>query len=264
LKSLTLASLVLSPAALAGCGGGGSTPAATTAAVGTGTPSAATTAATPTPSAATPPAPAPTPETQTIANTTGYAIDYYGDSTIKGLDQQNGGTVQSPAPFVFDQTLQTTLKHSVSNQGVNSTTCVDLLNGIDGAHPEWSIQMASTSANVVIVNHGINDSLSETLDQYKSCLTSLVTIARQKGKKVVLETPNPTPHLPGVADYAAAMKSVAATLQVPVIDQFQNLTDYMAKNPNAEVIGPDGVHPTQQGYTLKGQYAAQVFPSFKL
>lgn len=273
MKSITLASLVLSAAVISGCGGGsGTTPAATTAAAGTGTaatsPAGATTPTTPTTpttttTPSTPTAPT-TPTTPTLASI-GYIVDYYGDSTVYGFDKSSPDQrVAAPAPLVFGEALQTPIKPIVSNEGVNSTYCAQLRDGNDSKHPPWQTQMSTTPANVVIINHAINDSLHETLSEYKDCLTSLVTIARQNGKKVVLETPNPTPQLPGVAEYAAAMKTVAASLQVPVIDQFQYLTDFRAAHPDAVIIGADGIHPTQEGYTLKGQYAAQVFVTLPL
>jgi lysophospholipase L1-like esterase len=278
LKSITLASLVFSAAVIAGCGGGsGTTPAAATAATGTGTAATstagATTPATPTtpttPTAPTTPTTATTPTTPTLAST-GYIVDYYGDSTIWGVDgQTGGGRVATPAPLVFDQSLQTAVKHVVNNEGVSSTTCIQLLNGTDGVHPDWTTQMANTKANVVIVNHGINDSFdpNESVDQYKACLTSLVTIATQKGKKIVLETPNPAKNsgggTSGLDAYVTGMRQVAAAASVPLIDEYQMLTDFL-NGRAVTTICPDGLHPTQDVYTMKGQFAAKTFAAFGL
>jgi lysophospholipase L1-like esterase len=211
----------------------------------------------------------PTPP-PTLASTTGYNVDYYGDSTVFGVDgATGGGRVATPEPLVFDQSLQTTLKHSVSNQGVSSTTCVQLLNGTDGVHPDWATQMANTTANVVIVNHGINDSFSpnESVDQYKSCLNSLISIATAKGKKFVLETPNPAKDsgggTTGLDAYVTGMREVAAATGVPLIDQYKMLTDFLNGRP-VTTICPDGLHPTQDIYTMKGQFAAKTFAAFNL
>jgi hypothetical protein len=271
LKSITLASLVLATVAVTGCGGGGdATPAAPAAAASTSTASTSTAAAsTPTPAApqTTPATPTPAP---TLAGTTGYNVDYYGDSTVYGVDgATGGGRVATPEPLVFDQSLQTTLKHSVSNEGVSSTTCVQLLNGTDGVHPDWATQMANTKANVVIVNHGINDSFSpsESVDQYKSCLNSLISTAKAKGKKIVLETPNPAKSSGGGTNgldaYVTGMREVASATGVPLIDQYKMLTDYLNGRP-VTTICPDGLHPTQDIYTMKGQFAARTFAAFNL
>jgi lysophospholipase L1-like esterase len=189
---------------------------------------------------------------------------------VVGVDGANGGgQVATPEPLVFDQSLQTTLKHSVTNQGVSSTTCVQLLNGTDGVHPDWATQLANTKANVVIVNHGINDSFSpnETVDQYKSCLNSLITTAKAKGKKIVLETPNPAKNsgsgTTGLDVYVAGMREVASSTGVPLIDQYKMLTDYLNGRP-VTTICPDGLHPTQDIYTMKGQFAAKTFAAFNL
>ena len=48
-----------------------------------------------------------------------------------------------------------------------------------------------------------------------------------------------------------------------VIDQYQYLKDYLA-GANPLSICPDGLHPTDAVYVMKGQYAARVFPTLGL
>ncbi|MDQ9169237.1 SGNH/GDSL hydrolase family protein [Oxalobacteraceae bacterium R-40] len=185
-------------------------------------------------------------------------IDYYGDSTIWGYESGTGARVATPAPAAFAAALPTPSRHTVRNEGVNSTDACQLLNGQDGQHPAWDTQMASSNADIVIINHAINDQWRMSVDQYKSCLTSLAVKAKAHGKKIVFETPNPT--LNDMSAYMNAMKAVAAQQGVPVIDQYSYLLNYLdGKSPYT--ICPDGLHPTDEVYVLKGKYAAKVFAS---
>lgn len=275
MKVITLSALILSAAMLTGCGGGSGTApvASTTSAGSSGTSTTPASSGTSTGTGTgTSTGTGGTTSSQGPLAAAGYIVDYYGDSTIYGVDGAQGGNrVATPAPLVFDQTLQTTKPHQVRNEGVSSTTCIELLNGTDGVHPPWNQQMTQTAANVVIVNHGINDSFSpsETVDQYKSCLSSLVSVARQNGKAIILETPNVAKDsgggTTGLDAYVTGMRQVAAAMNVPLIDQYQMLNDYMkANNLTVYDICPDGLHPTQSGYTMKGQYAAKIFTGFNL
>jgi len=89
---------------------------------------------------------------------------------------------------------------------------------------------------------------------------SLAQTAKQYGKQMIFETPNPTRDSgPGGLDtMVAAMKEVASQEGVPVIDQYQYLTNYL-NGASPYSICPDGLHPTDAVYIMKGQYAASVF-----
>lgn len=187
-------------------------------------------------------------------------IDYYGDSTIWGYRSGNGEQVALTAPQAFAAALGGSARATVSNEGVNGSTACDLLNGSDGRHPPWAKQIAGTAARFVILNHGINDQWKYPLPQYKNCLRELVRIAKSRGKLVILETPNPTRDSApdGLDLYAQGMRDVAAELGVPVIDQYSYLKDYLGGRPVQEIC-PDGLHPSDRVYELKGQYAARMF-----
>jgi hypothetical protein len=168
--------------------------------------------------------------------------------------------VAVPEPAAFADALPQyglATRYSVNNEGVNGTTACELLNGTDGRHPAWAVQMANSAASFVIINHAINDSQQEAADQYAGCLTQLVQQARSRGKTVILETPNPTKY--GELDtFVAVMKNVANQQGVAVIDEYRYLNDYL-NGASVYQICPDGIHPTDDIYKMKGQYAAQNF-----
>jgi lysophospholipase L1-like esterase len=198
------------------------------------------------------PTPTPSPVTQ--------VVEYYGDSTIWGYKSQVGGQVAKPAPVAFAEALPVSGNYLVRNEGVSGTTACDLLNGTDGKHPAWSSQMANSTAKYVLVNFAINDEWKYDVATYKSCLGSLAGIAKQYGKQMIFETPNPTRDSgsTGLDVYVNAMRAVAGVQQVPVIDQYAYLTAYL-NGQSAYTICPDGLHPTDAVYIMKGQYAANVF-----
>jgi lysophospholipase L1-like esterase len=189
-------------------------------------------------------------------------IEYYGDSTIWGYKSGIGGQVAKPAPAVFAEMLQPRLKYEVRNEGVSGTTACDLLNGTDGKHAAWAQQMRSSPARYVLVNFGINDQWKHDVDTYSSCLRSLAWVARKSGKQMIFETPNPTRDSgsDGLDLYVNAMREVATQEGVPVIDQYRYLTEQLnGQKPTA--ICPDGLHPSEAVYAMKGRFAAKVFIS---
>lgn len=200
------------------------------------------------------------PPTNPPPNDQPYVIDYYGDSTIWGwATGTSGARVGTPAPDAFAAALPSPPENTVRNEGVSGTTACDLLQGTDGQHSEWTEQMQTSDATHVIVNYGINDQKVYGVSQYRSCLRDLAVVARANGKQVVFETPNPISD-DGLLDYVQAMRAVAAEQQpaVPVIDQHAYLLDYLDGQDVSTII-PDGEHPNQETYILKGEYAAQRF-----
>lgn len=146
------------------------------------------------------------------------------------------------------------------NEGVSGSTACQLLNGTDGRHPPWASQMASSKAAFVILNHGINDQWAYDIPTYKSCLQALARTAKDNGKRVIFETPNPTRDsgADGLDRYVNAMKDVARQEQLPVIDQYAYLSNYL-QGRNPVEICPDGLHPSDAVYVMKGKYAADAF-----
>jgi lysophospholipase L1-like esterase len=214
---------------------------------------------------------------QKLASTV-QVIDYYGDSTIWGWDGESGGQqarVQTPAPQVFDSALANPA-HTVNHEGLgqNGQTACQLLRGPDGnpqdapnPNPtqgkDWATLMQESNATVVILNHGINDfngadtASRTTPDEYGNCLRELARIARDAQKFVIFETPNPI-STPGLENYVQTMRNVASQLSIPVVDQHDYLTKLLAGN-DAGTLMPDGLHPNQSTYRLKGEFAADEF-----
>jgi len=297
LKASAYPSLLVLSLILAACGGGGSgdtsTPAATVAPVATeatpstsggslavaapsdttGTPAAPATPsnnttkpATDTPTAPVTPTTPATPATPTTPTTptppatpaAPELVEYYGDSTVWGYRTHTGGQVSVPPPVAFTAALPNPAAFTVRNEGVSGSTACGLLNGTDGRHQPWASQMAASKARYVFVNHAINDQWTYDLNTYKGCLRSLARTAKQYGKQMIFETPNPTRDDVGIM--ANAMKEVAAQEGVPVVDQYKYLSEYL-NGQSAYAIVPDGLHPTEAVYVMKGKYAAGVFTS---
>jgi lysophospholipase L1-like esterase len=238
---ITYSSILVVALTAAACGGGG----------GSGT---STTGSTHDPSKTSPGTQQP--------KSTGGLIEYYGDSTVWGwktnsTNSSTGDRVAVPAPAAFAQALPASPTYTVDNQGISGSTACGLLNGEDGTHPEWEAQMTSSKAKWVIINHGINDRSAYSLDTYKSCLQRLVQTAKAKGKEVILETPNPI--VPdSLADHAQAMRDVASQEGAKVIDQYAMLMAHL-NGRNASEICPDGLHPKEEIYVMKGEFAAKEF-----
>jgi lysophospholipase L1-like esterase len=197
------------------------------------------------------------------ASNTVQNLDYYGDSTVYGYASGSTGTqVGAPAPAVFAAQLPAAARYAVRNEGVSGTTACQLLQGRDNVHPEWTTQMRDSNAKFVIINHGINDQrtdIGESVAAYRTCLTSLAVIARQAGKIVIFETPNPTDQSGlGLETYVAGMRAVAAEQAIPVIDQYQYLTTLLGGR-EVRTLMPDGTHPSDETYAVKGRFAASEF-----
>ncbi|WP_185634051.1 SGNH/GDSL hydrolase family protein [Burkholderia stagnalis] len=193
-------------------------------------------------------------------------IESYGDSTTQGWQVVNGtGQVtKNSEPVVLQRLLQeqfgTTV--TVSNNGVGSTEASQLLNGTDGAHPTWQNQMASSKAQIVTLNFGLNDAYydavkkdglaAESPDDFSSIITQLVQIARQYGKQVVIFEPNPTcdpvrpPLMPA---YISALRQVASAQQVPIVSEF----DVIQAIPNWQSLLTDCLHPSDALYQKKAE-----------
>lgn len=197
-------------------------------------------------------------------NDTAQIIEYHGDSTVWGYEARtDGNRVATPAPDAFAASLPSF--HTVRNRGVNRSTACDLLNGTGGYERSWVDYMKDSDATVVIINHSINDMSAYGLEQYRSCLTELVDIAKGEEKVVILETPNPAADNENgeqQARYVSEMKAIASQRGLNLIDQYAYLRQEQFGGTDPYAICPDGVHPSQDIYIEKGKYAAERFRSF--
>lgn len=195
-------------------------------------------------------------------------IEAYGDSTVRGCTVQPGAQASSDCPVAGyavtphndPATLQYLLQQrygaavTVQNLGIAGTTLNDLLTGSNGVAMPWAQRMAQSKAQFVTIKFGINDAYSTgmTAARFSEELTSAISIARNSGKTVILETPNPikTDHSDLLAALATAIIEVASKSSTPVVDNYghfssmQNWEDYLS----------DGtMHPTAAGYEIQGQ-----------
>jgi lysophospholipase L1-like esterase len=208
-------------------------------------------------------------------NSSAQVIEYHGDSTVWGYRSgTTGERVETPAPAAFEAALPN--YHTVENMGMNRSTACDLLEGTGfyatlwEGYTSWQDHMAASNATVVIINHGINDmsanpdmSPEAALGRYQGCLNQLVDIVQSNNKVVILETPNPVADASDerrISDYVQVMRNVAEQQGVDLIDQYKELEDEFAADPVA--VCPDGVHPSQEVYIDKGQFAATEFATF--
>jgi lysophospholipase L1-like esterase len=171
-------------------------------------------------------------------------IQLFGDSTMVGID----GATRNVAPSAPGAALQSAMDRqfgmgsvTVEVRAVSGTSSVELMAGTDGENKPWP---GSVAADIIVVNHGINDAVHSTpIDAYKKNLTAFA----KAGPVTLLETPIPNFGVPwDVQPYAAAMRDVAASTGAKVIDT----NAYFLGLANWQSYLPDGVHPVNEGYGL--------------
>jgi acyl-CoA thioesterase-1 len=202
---------------------------------------------------------APTPVAQTQPKT--VLVESYGDSTMWGYNPIT--TLQSvdAPPALLQASLQSAYGNTVtvSNQAVSGTTLPMLISGTDGNHPAWAQQMTQSKAQIVIANFALNDDypgVGEPVEQFQADLVTFVSTARQYGKTVILEEPNPScdPKRATLGTYVQAIDTVASQMGVPVIAQYS----YTQSLPNWQSMLPDCIHPGDALYQLKEQQEMTV------
>lgn len=138
----------------------------------------------------------------------------------------------------------------VSTRAAGGTTSTQLVAGTDGVNRPWP---QSVAAEIVVINHGINDPLhGVTEPQFTANLQALITAPAI----VVLQTPLPSNLiLAGAKDYAPLVRAVADASKIPLIDS----AAFAAATPNwFRLYSLDGVHPNSSGYTLLAGVQFQV------
>lgn len=217
-------------------------------------PKLTTTTSTTTPPPPVTPPPLPPPSTATVW------VDYFGDSTAHGDIGNTPYQVARPPSVVMDQNLPS--NYNVRNEAVGGASVAELLAGRDGVHAAWTTTVARSNARYVLMNYSINDSYEPgtTTASYKASYAQVIDIARAAGKTVILQTTNPTNNTQKDVAFSTAMKEVAAQKNVPVIDVYTYLSQYMAANRlGVYQITNDGIHPNQATYILVGEYTAKRF-----
>lgn len=202
-----------------------------------------------------------------------YRIEMYGDSTTRGVDGTDGqvhANTSEPAVLAglltarYDPAVK---QVQVANEGVPGTSAYNLLYGSDGVHVAWAQLMAASTAQMVILNFGMNDSStlnSVSLADYQYQVGQLIDIARAAGKFVVLQQPNPscTPDHVNLGTYVRALDDVARTKSVPVVAQYWRSLELTQQiNPTCwdwHSYIPDGIHPNASLYSFKASNTFNV------
>lgn len=206
--SSTWRALLFSAIVLAGCGGGGDAP----------------------------------PPTLPCEPKSTVRVQLYGDSTQEGYVGATG-VVADRSPVKL---MQSAMDHrfgpgvvSVESRAVQGTTAVELVAGLDGRNLPWP---GSLVADVVVVNHGINDMTHH--GDTTAYMAALETIAGS-GARVVFETPNIVKSY-DVAPWAETMRSVAARHGAALADVYA----YTASLHDWPALIPDWAHPSAQLYAM--------------
>jgi acyl-CoA thioesterase I len=196
-------------------------------------------------------------------------LDMYGDSTTLGTVLRNGKKVTATRsePYYVRKILNETMSARVGNHGVAGSQAIELLKGKDGKHRPWAEEMARSNANVVSINYGVNDARlwrdpakgreACSPEVFGDTIQAMVTIARQQGKLVILQEPNPStiPESTAIiAKYVKAMRAAAKSTGTPIVAQFK----YIRSLPDWESLYSDDVHPTTDLYRLKAERTARV------
>lgn len=199
-----------------------------------------------------------------------HTVVCFGDSTTAPR-----GSLYVYPDILRDELPQWGITGGVINSGVGGNTTVM-------ARSRFQSDVRNYSPDVVIIQFGINDSAVDTaggsprvdLSTYTNNMTYFVQTLKNDGAQVVLMTPNPlrwTPtllqyygHDPYDVDdpmgfnvtlygYADAVRAIAASENVQLIDVFQNYVDYdQVAGQSMDNLLLDGMHPNTQGQRMTG------------
>jgi lysophospholipase L1-like esterase len=157
-------------------------------------------------------------------------VQLAGDSTQFGFDGATRTTALQTPGMVLQSILDARFGAGavvVQDIGMSGTTSADLAPG-------------ALTADITVVNFGINDAVSMPIETYKALLRGL--------HPTVFETPSPTYRdirpLAGTMAFAQAMREVAAETGTPVAD----VTPYVMDRPNWQAEVADEIHPDNALY----------------
>jgi lysophospholipase L1-like esterase len=179
-------------------------------------------------------------------------LDYFGDSTVIGALTSNTDSAKPPPSWVSLPGF------TVVNRGLRGDSTQWLLD-YHTTRDGWAGLLKNSPADTVVINHAINDrNALVSITAYKANLNWIADLALIHKKRLILETPNPIDYtvsgaLP-ISDYAQAMRDVAAARGLAVIDQYAYMTSLIGSQPITGFM-PDGVHPNDYTYRLKGEFA---------
>lgn len=197
-------------------------------------------------------------------------IEMYGDSTTLGTQAGTPTlTTSKNEPNQLQDLLQSEFgkRVIVINNGVGGAQAYQLLKGEDGRNRPWNDQMKSSAADFVILNYGLNDQYygtnptpghySATPESYADIIGWLTQAARDNGKGVILQEPNPTCYQPAVGNlqkFVDALRREAKLMNAPLVPQY----DYIQSIPEWKSMLSDCEHPGDKLYGIKAQQTFNV------
>jgi hypothetical protein len=161
-------------------------------------------------------------------------IDVYGDDAMEGISIMPYGMASIVSPNE-PQALQAILQQQFSDTGITvhslasggtSSSLQNMIAGMDGGGDLFAQRVTEHPGVIIIDNHAVNDALGgENLRDYTTDLVAYINAVRDAGKTPVLEEPGPVcdENHPQLASYVATMDSVAASYNVPLIQQYAQI-----------------------------------------
>ena len=185
-----------------------------------------------------------------------FRIVAFGSSSTQGVGATSL-TMTYPAQVerLFDDGYREHFVVSVLNRGIGGEDIDDMLkrlrSDVMAGHPD-----------LVLWQVGSNDPLRGVpIARFKAELRTGLTALRESGTEVMLMEPQWCPTIravPGSSDFVDAVRDIGAEQHVDVIRRYDLMQAWINTGiiSQAALIGPDGLHMTDRGYTL---LAKEVF-----
>lgn len=207
------------------------------------------------------PAPAPKPATQPPAPkpTKTVVIEIYGDDAMYGMTSQMSIAQQSE-PMATQALLRAQFGDGITiankASGGTASSLVNMMRGVDGGGPPFSERIKASKADIVLMNHAINDNLMQSLAPYSDGMIAWIQAVRDAGKIPVLEEPNPVcdGNHPWLENYVGVMASIADAYKVPLVKQYS----YVQGLPNWQSHMNACFYPDEWLLQIKAERQAAV------
>lgn len=188
-----------------------------------------------------------------------------GDSTMVGYIVPTGPlppNTPSRTKYIPTDVMQAELQAafgstvSVENHAVGGTTVGSSLNGTGRYPAPLATRLATSNAQIVLANFGINDQLLTTADQYKQDWQKWIDTVKSFGKIPVMVERNPicAKGAPDPSPFIQAERDVAKANGVALIAQY----DAILAMPGWQQMLGDCLHPTDALYQMISQKDANA------
>lgn len=172
------------------------------------------------------PAPVVTPSLPKPPKT--IVIEIYGDDAMYGMTSQMS-LAQQTEPMATQALLRAQFGDGITivnrAHGGTASSLVNMMKGVDGGGPPFAERIKASKADIVLMNHAINDNLMQSLAPYADGMIAWIQAVRDAGKIPVLEEPNPVcdGNHPWLENYVATMQNIAKSYKVPLVSQYSNV-----------------------------------------